>query len=381
MILRSCSHFVYYPDSLSHHAVQGHMAESVRSKFQRSVRKLIRMGRRDSFVGFEEQPIVNFIRHRYDAVKDVFVKDEVKAMLETNTLKVALEGATRELYRIKIMTKFRGSDNYVAKRYKSHVQATDEMYFTDCKMQSFVLEMATGDGGKQLFTAEKFVQGDYQKHSSNSGFVQEVHHRMTPHAFSHFSYVHSKGRLMIVDIQGVGDLWTDPQIHSVEDEHAFGVGNLGLTGIAKFFRTYHYNPLCEWIGLIPFQQSPSDLPPSIDWEEAAHDWKLSDLAKKKNSQRPFIAKLCSKLGADVHFQMAKMYENGVFSDDGRGDVESALFMCNLYSGIARDVLRDYKMEEDPGKAFEHWLEAAKEKEHTAMHMVAQFYEGTLTAPN
>eukprot|EP00960_Hanusia_phi_P039352 753859-Hanusia_phi.AAC.5 len=278
------------------------MEETVRGKFQRSVRKLIRMGRRDSFLGFEDQPIITFTRHRYDAVKDVFVKDEVKAMLETKTLKVALEGATRELYRIKIMTKFRGCDNYVAKRYKSHVQAADEMYFTDCKMQmiakkmaddfnklkpphridfleTFVLEMTTEQGMRQLFTAEKFVQGDYQKHSSNSGFVQEVHHRMTPHAFSHFSYVHSKGKLMIVDIQGVGDLWTDPQIHAVDDEQGFGVGNLGLAGMAKFFRTYHYNPLCEWIGLVPFQQSPFDLPPTIDWEEVCDRVKEDDRAK------------------------------------------------------------------------------------------------------
>ena len=35
--------------------------------------------------------------------------------------------------------------------------------------------------------------------------------RNTPQAFSHFSYEYTEGRLMIVDIQGVGDYYTDPR--------------------------------------------------------------------------------------------------------------------------------------------------------------------------
>jgi hypothetical protein len=30
-----------------------------------------------------------------------------------------------------------------------------------------------------------------------------------------------------------------------------------ITGIAKFFKTYRFNPLCEWIGLVPFEHSPA----------------------------------------------------------------------------------------------------------------------------
>jgi hypothetical protein len=39
---------------------------------------------------------------------------------------------------------------------------------------------------------------------------------MTPHAFSHYSYLLSGGKRIIVDIQGVGDLWTDPQVHCID---------------------------------------------------------------------------------------------------------------------------------------------------------------------
>jgi len=40
--------------------------------------------------------------------------------------------------------------------------------------------------------------------------------RNTPHAFSHWTWEHSRGRDIVVDIQGVGDLYTDPQIHTAD---------------------------------------------------------------------------------------------------------------------------------------------------------------------
>ena len=44
--------------------------------------------------------------------------------------------------------------------------------------------------GGQLFHVEHFIEGEYIKYNSNSGFVDE-HMRHTPHAFSHFTFEHS----------------------------------------------------------------------------------------------------------------------------------------------------------------------------------------------
>jgi hypothetical protein len=38
--------------------------------------------------------------------------------------------------------------------------------------------------------------------------------RNTPQAFSHFTWEASGHKLLVCDLQGVGDLWTDPQIHT-----------------------------------------------------------------------------------------------------------------------------------------------------------------------
>lgn len=52
---------------------------------------------------------------------------------------------------------------------------------------------------------------------------------VTPQAFSHFTFERSGHQLIVVDVQGVGDLYTDPQIHT-ERGTDFGDGNLGRQG-------------------------------------------------------------------------------------------------------------------------------------------------------
>lgn len=54
---------------------------------------------------------------------------------------------------------------------------------------------------------------------------------------------------MIVDLQGVGNILTDPQIHCL-DNARFGKGNLGYKGMLMFFNTHHCNEHCKALGLL-----------------------------------------------------------------------------------------------------------------------------------
>ena len=84
--------------------------------------------------------------------------------------------------------------------------------------------------------------------------------RNTPHAFSHFTYEASKHTLVICDIQGVGDIYTDPQLHTTgelhfmfellcrdiltvlaEEDEIIGSGNFGRRGIQKFLESHKCN--------------------------------------------------------------------------------------------------------------------------------------------
>jgi TPR repeat protein len=169
--------------------------------------------------------------------------------------------------------------NYVAKCYKQkgdHLQ-----YCSDVELQTraghsaalfnvrnppkkidmlrmFLLEFVERpeDDPCRFVCVERFIEGEYVKHNSNAGFVDDLKHRMTPQAFSHFSFVASDSCFMVVDVQGVGDLYTDPQIHSADGR--FGDGDFGFRGMALFLSTHCCNPVCKLIGLQEFPLSSSE---------------------------------------------------------------------------------------------------------------------------
>ena len=56
-------------------------------------------------------------------------------------------------------------------------------------------------GNEEYLQMEHFIEGEYKKFNSNSGYVSEDCRR-TPQAFSHFSFEQSGREKMIIDIQG-----------------------------------------------------------------------------------------------------------------------------------------------------------------------------------
>jgi len=101
--------------------------------------------------------------------------------------------------------------------------------------------------GRPLAGVERFIEGPYRKHNNNFGYVSEEE-RNTPQAFSHFTYEVSNKQLLICDIQGVGDCYTDPQCHSV-DGLGYGKGNMGVRGFTKFLSTHRCNAICRYLKL------------------------------------------------------------------------------------------------------------------------------------
>ena len=80
---------------------------------------------------------------------------------------------------------------------------------------------------------------------------------MTPQVFSAFSFYSSDGTRLVADIQGVGELFTDPQVLS--NDYRFGDGDLGPRGMALFFKSFRHCSFSDSMGIPIFPLSRNEL--------------------------------------------------------------------------------------------------------------------------
>ncbi|OQS06513.1 hypothetical protein THRCLA_01448 [Thraustotheca clavata] len=151
-------------------------------------------------------------------------------------------------------------------------------------IQAWVLELKQRNGA--LCAVERYIPGEYRKHNNNFGSVSDEE-RNTPQAFSHFTYEVSNHELLAVDIQGVGDMYTDPQIHTLNG-HDFGKGNLGALGFQKFLKSHQCNSICKYLKL-----------PAVNPKDRYKDYGTVPVQELMNSERI----------KEVRFESKHYYEN------------------------------------------------------------------------
>ncbi|CAF1099064.1 unnamed protein product [Rotaria sordida] len=171
--------------------------------------------------------------------------------------------------------------------------------------------------GRPYYHLERFIDGNYIKYNSNSGFVCDDTLRHTPQAFSHFTFEASCHEQIVVDIQGVGDLYTDPQIHT-NLGFEYGEGNLGIRGMALFFSTHECNPICKRLNLTSFDLSPGEHERHTQQHALSPSYasNLSAQTACRGSEEPLkgFSKFCSL------FRQLRSSSSSISEDDSDGYV-------------------------------------------------------------
>ncbi len=101
----------------------------------------------------------------------------------------------------------------------------------------------------EFVLVEDYLEGDFQKFTSNAGGVKPqctTTYTLMP-SFAHWTWVHTRGQLMVADLQGVRYdneyVLTDPCILSVDRN--YGATDLALIGMALFFLTHQCTDFCH----------------------------------------------------------------------------------------------------------------------------------------
>ena len=120
-----------------------------------------------------------------------------------------------------------------------------------------LFKVSTNDDSKKHLSPdmkvaiEPFLDGEYIKFSSNTGYENPDFDAYIP-AFSHFTWIQSKGTRVVLDVQGIfknGRYYlTDPACQSIDQK--FGNSDLGGMGLCKFVLCHKHNNICnnwKWI--------------------------------------------------------------------------------------------------------------------------------------
>ena len=110
---------------------------------------------------------------------------------------------------------------------------------------------------EQCITFEQYLDGSFRKYINNTGEIlvsdgSDIASKAE--MFSHYTYVKSGKRLMVLDIQGAGYSLCDPEIASAElvDDDAnilFCNGNLSSDAIDSLVAQHACNKFCELLCL------------------------------------------------------------------------------------------------------------------------------------
>ncbi|KAJ7994831.1 hypothetical protein DPEC_G00253540 [Dallia pectoralis] len=140
----------------------------------------------------------------------------------------------------------------------------------------------------QWFAIEECITGEFRKFNNNNGdeIIPTNLLEETMLAFSHWTYEYTRGELLVLDLQGVGEILTDPSVIKSGGKRSydmiFGPANLGDDAIRNFLEKHHCNSCCRKLKLLDLKRNeytpdkltlPQDEPHNPE-SDTSHSMKL-----------------------------------------------------------------------------------------------------------
>uniref|UniRef100_A0A8C5MGZ2 non-specific serine/threonine protein kinase n=1 Tax=Leptobrachium leishanense TaxID=445787 RepID=A0A8C5MGZ2_9ANUR len=107
----------------------------------------------------------------------------------------------------------------------------------------------------QWFAIEECMTGEFRKYNNNNGdeIIPSNMLEETMLAFSHWTFEYTRGELLVLDLQGVGENLTDPSVIKSGEKRSsdmvFGPANLGDDAIKNFRAKHRCNSCCRKLKL------------------------------------------------------------------------------------------------------------------------------------
>ena len=122
-------------------------------------------------------------------------------------------------------------------------------------VRSSVGKFMRGSEEGKVIMIERYLEGGWVKYINNDGTLDPkgLNHvnqgLMEP--LVHFSYEHTDRKLLLLDVQGFGEILTEPEIASINngEEGLYCFRNCGKPAFLKFFGAHKCNVYCERLKL------------------------------------------------------------------------------------------------------------------------------------
>ena len=135
----------------------------------------------------------------------------------------------------------------LAKEFNKGSNCHRSIRFTDVEVWKVTSSGTERPKLGEYVLVEDYIPGDFTKWCNNNGYISSASELMP--AFMHWSWVHSKGQVMIADLQGVlsGNTYrlTDPVLLSNTEGGKYGCTDTGVEGMAMFFLRHTCNQFCR----------------------------------------------------------------------------------------------------------------------------------------